>query len=277
MDLASLTSCRELTMEHADEAARSLEKLRALLVRITEIAEPEDGAPKVLMIFARLARGDIAWLEGDLTVEITGNEERTLIDVYRDEGWGIRERLATQARFKVPFDEFEGSVEISAKRFEPLKVNATGNKITLTTAAAAPKARAVPPVELGENSLGTAPPPSLGVPQEPEPFELPPASEPEPFEPSSPTPAVAVDVEPGFGVFLDEPGLDPGLAGAIVSPRKKADPVPFPDPLPAAADSPPPAKPPDPVHNRPTVRRMVAITAEALRTGRKDPRREEDD
>ena len=82
------------------------------------------------------------------------------------------------------------------------------------------------------------------------------------------------DDDRGFGSFVDTDELDdPGIAAAIVSPKKK---VPEPAPTKPAADS--PGKPKaDPVHSRPTVRRMVAIKPEALRTGRKDPRREEDD
>ena len=267
MDLAGLVSCRDLTAEHTEEAVRSLEKLRLLVARLTEIGEPEDGAPKVLMLFARLARGDVPWLEGDVTVEITGNDERTLVDVFKEEGWGIKERLVPQSRFRVPFDEFERSVEISAKRFAPLKATTSGNKIVLSTSTNAAKPAAPPPVALDEKSIGTAPPPALGIPQEPEPFDLPPAAEPEPFDALAET----AEVDAGFGAFIDTNEIDdPALAAAIVSPGK-----------PAKKDEPPPtprrAKPADPVHSRPTVRRMVAIKPEALRTGRKDPRRDDDE
>lgn len=278
MDLAGLTSCRELTSEHADEAARSLEALRVLVARLTEIAEPEDGAPKVLILFARIARGDVPWLEGDVTVEISGNDERSLVDVFKEEGWGIKERLVPQARFRVPYDEFERAVEISAKRFAPLTVTVTPNKIVLSTAANAATPAKPPAVE-----LGTAPPPALGVPQEPEPFALRPPSEPEPFGVLAADDAA--EPEGGFGAFIDTSEIDdPVLAAAVVSPKKK---VPEPPPTRPAAEpaSPKPgesepgvAKPKaDPVHSRPTVRRMVAIKPEALRTGRKDPRREDDE
>ena len=291
MDLAGLVSCRDLTAEHVDEAVRSLDALRLLVARLTEIGEPEDGAPKVLIVFARLARGDVPWLEGEVTVEITGNDQRTLVDVFQEEGWGIKERLVPQARFRAPFDEFERAVEISAKRFAPLKVTMTPGKILLSTTADAAKPVAPPVVALDEKSVGTARPPPMGMPQEPEPFDLPPPSEPEPFE------ATAGELEEvddgGFGAFIDPANIDdPGLAGAIVSPNKKVPaPVPTPRPTPVAtpkpsettpaapAAGPGPAKPKpaDPVHSRPTVRRMVAIKPEALRTGRKDPRREDDE
>lgn len=293
MDLAGLVSCRDLTAEHADEAVRSLDALRLLVARLTEIGDPEDGAPKVLIVFARLARGDVPWLEGDVTVEVSGNDQRTLVDVFKEEGWGIKERLVPQARFRVPFDEFERAVEISAKRFAPLKVTmttGTPGKIVLSTAAEAAKPAAPPAVALDEKSVGTAPPPPMGIPQEPEPFDLPPPSEPEPFAASS---GELEDVDGGFGAFIDTNEIDdPGLAAAIVSPKKKVpEPAPTPRPTPvatpkpgettpvapAAGRGPAKPKPADPVHNRPTVRRMVAIKPEALRTGRKDPRREDDE
>lgn len=282
MDLAGLVSCRDLTAEHADEAVRSLESLRLLVARLTEVGEPEDGAPKVLIVFARLARGDVAWLEGDVTVEITGNDTRTLIDVFKEEGWGIKERLVPQARFRAPFDEFERAVEISAKRFAPLKVTMQANKILLSSApdAGATTPAQPPNVEVDDKSIRTAPPPALGVPQEPEPFDLPPPSEPEPFAPSAEDSAPDA-TEGGFGAFIDTNELDdPAFAGAVVTPNKKAPEPPPTVPKPpetGPAPAAPKGKPADPVHSRPTVRRMVAIKPEALRTGRKDPRREEDD
>jgi hypothetical protein len=243
MDLAGLTSCRELTPEHSDEAVRSLEKLRSLVARVTEI----------------------------VTVEITGDDTRTLIDVFKEEGWGIKERLIPQARFRVPLDEFERAVEISAKRFAPLKVSMTPNKIVLSTAANATAQGKPPAVELDEKSVGASS--GLGMPKEPEPFELPAAAEPEPFDGSAATPE-----EGGFGAFVDTPEIDdPFLAAAVISPKKRE--VPEPPPTKKAVETAPEGEKPkgDPVHNRPTVRRMVAIKPEALRTGRKDPRREEDD
>lgn len=293
MDLAGLVSCRDLTAEHAEEAVRSLDALRLLVARLTEIGEPEEGSPKVLIVLARLARGDVPWLEGDVTVEIVGNEQRTLVDVFEEEGWGIKERLVPQARFRVPFDEFERAVEISAKRFAPLKVTMTPGKIVLSTAANAATPATPPVVALDEKSIGTAPPPALGVPQEPEPFHVAPPSDPEPFVETAAELEEVVDDDGGFGAFVDPSEIDaPGLAGAIVSPKKNAtEPVPTPRPTPlatpkagqttpaapAAGTGPTKPKPADPVHSRPTVRRMVAIKPEALRTGRKDPRRDDDD
>lgn len=63
MNVAALASCRELTTEHVEHAARSAEGLRSLLARVAEIAQPEDGGPKILFVLARLARGDVLWLE----------------------------------------------------------------------------------------------------------------------------------------------------------------------------------------------------------------------
>jgi len=304
MDLAGLTSCRDLGPEHAEEAVRSLDTLRLLVARLTEIADPEDGAPKVLILFARLARGDVPWLEGDVTVEITGNETRTLLDVFKEEGWGIKERLFAQARFRVPFDEFERAVEISAKRFAPLKVAMKPNKIILSSAPDPAASLKPPPVEVElADQTSEASAPVLGFPQEPEPFVLPPAAEPEPFDAftaggAATAPEPEPESERGFGAFIDTNEIDdPLFAAAIVSPQKAVPEPPPPRPVgPAAipmpepdltastvtpkapATAPGPAKPKaDPVHSRPTVRRMVAIKPEALRTGRKDPRREEDD
>lgn len=268
MNVAALASCRELTTEHVEHAARSAEGLRSLLARVAEIAQPEDGGPKILFVLARLARGDVLWLEGDLTVELAGDEQATTLDLFSEQGWGIKERLAPRAHFAVPLDEFTRAVEISAKRFEPLRTTVKPNKIVLSSAP--PAASAPPPaveVELADASVGAEPSAEL-VAIEPEPFSVRPAIEPDPFltplapdvapdvaEITSPLTSELDDPADSFGAFLDDPGVPP-------------------KPPPPTA---PPPKKHDSVHNRPTVRRMVAIKPEALRTGRKDPRREEDD
>ena len=173
MDLAGLASCRELTAEHAEAAGRSAELFRAVIARAAEISQPEDGAPMILF------------------------------DVLTDQGWGIRERIAPRARFAAPLDEFTRAVEISSKRFAPLRATITAEKVVLS----------------GAETSGASEVAAIPTPIEPEPFSV------------------------------------PG------TPRRAAP------PKPAA----------DPVHSRPTVRRMVAIKPEALRTGRKDPRREDDE
>jgi len=251
MDLAELTSCRELGPEHIEDGVSSASRLRALLGRAAEVAQPEDGAPKILFVFARLARGDVDWLEGELTIELAGDDSITTIDVYKEEGWGIRERLAPQTRFVVPFDEFSRAVEISAKRFLPLKVSLKSDKIVLSNAKATPPAAEMP-----------SPMPA----EEPEPFALPAAAEPEPFG--------GYPVDDEAAAFL--PVIDPKRPEP--APQKQA-PVPMPEPTPEPATPREGAPKPkaDPIHSRPTVRRMVAIKPEALRTGRKDPRREDDD
>lgn len=236
MDLAALASCRDLGAEHAEEAARSVDGLRRVLARAAEIAEAEDGGPKILLVLSRLARGDVGWLEGDVTIDVHGDDAATTLDVFAEQGWGIKERLAPQARFAVPFDEFQRAVAISSKRLAPLRATVKGDHIVLTNASST--SDAPPAVELDENSVATAPPPALV------------AREPEPFDAPAPSGAPADPFEDLLGHAVVP------VAGAEAASEKKK---------------------PDPVHSRPTVRRMVAIKPEALRTGRKDPRREDDD
>jgi hypothetical protein len=164
-------------------------------------------------------------------------------------------------------------------------------KVVLSTASPATADAKPPKVELDEKSIAKSTPPDALVAKEPEPFELPPPSEPEPFEQYAAGAGEATaepDGDRGFGSFIDTHDLDdPALAGAIVTPKKKVPEPPttkpaVPEPAPtkpASTEAAPGAAKPkaDPVHSRPTVRRMVAIKPEALRTGRKDPRREDDD
>jgi hypothetical protein len=55
MELAALQSCADLDAPIVDEAVRSVGNLRTLLAHVAEIARPEEGAPKVLMVLARLS------------------------------------------------------------------------------------------------------------------------------------------------------------------------------------------------------------------------------
>ena len=105
-DFATLQSCTELTSEHAKLAASSSVGIRNLLTRVAAIAKPGEGCPKVLMAIARLVGQE--WLEGELRVELSGDETSTTMIVMCDYGVGIRERLLPTIRFAVPIDEFGG-------------------------------------------------------------------------------------------------------------------------------------------------------------------------
>ncbi len=165
MDLDALTSCAELTAEHADEAASSPASLRALLAWASEIARPGEGAPKVLMAIARLVSAE--WFEGAPYVEIRGDDSTAALSVFADHGIGIRERVVPEARLRVPADEFVRAVRLAPQLVAPFLVREHEDVLVL----AAPDALLEPAetIVIDEQSLyeqarTTAPPPQDGRP-----------------------------------------------------------------------------------------------------------------
>jgi hypothetical protein len=165
MYLEGLASCAELTADHAEEAALSASSMRALLIWAARIARPGEGAPKVLMAIARLARAE--WVEGTPYVEISGDEDVTALSVYADHGMGIRERVVPLARLKVPVDEFARAVRLAPQLVAPFQAQQRGSLLLLSL----PEAALEEPLEaikiddssLHEQERKTAPPPPLGA------------------------------------------------------------------------------------------------------------------
>jgi hypothetical protein len=270
-DFATLKSCTELTAEHAKLAASSSVGIRNLLTRVAAIAKPGEGCPKVLMAIARLVGQE--WLDGELRVELSGDETATTMIVMCDYGVGIRERLLPNVRFAVPIDEFGRALELSPKLVLPLRVSEHEGLIILTplgkgeaqVSLPAPKL-VVDDLSLGTDDRATAPPPAdeLQVIDEATPGDLGMTAPPPPRTP------VAAVADAVMQPELDDPFADELLpgdlghdersdAGSVVAAKPTAD-----------------GRSPN-VHTRPTVRRMVAVDAAAIAAlKRRDPRREEE-
>lgn len=265
-DFATLRSCTELTTEHAKLAASSSVGIRNLLTRVAAIAKPGEGCPKVLMAVARLVGQD--WLDGELRVELSGDDTSTTMIVMCDYGVGIRERLLPTVRFAVPIDEFGRALELSPKLVMPLRISEHEGLIILTplgkgeaTPSLPVPALTVDDLSLGTDDRATAPPPpdELQVVDEATPSDLGVAT---PRAPAAPTDgAMLPELDDPFADELPGPGND-----AIHEGRMQSGPV-------VAAK---PNGSPN-VHTRPTVRRMVAVDAAAIAAlKRRDPRREEE-
>jgi len=161
MRLDSLASCAELTPEHAEEAARSSASLRVLLAWASKIARPGEGAPKVLMVLARLVSAE--WFEGSPFVEIRGDDATTTISIFADHGMGIRERVVPLTRLGVGFDEFARAVRLAPRMVAPFRATEKGEALLLCPPDAAPDEPAetivIDEQSLHENERTTAPPP----------------------------------------------------------------------------------------------------------------------
>lgn len=282
IDLATLQSCSELTSEHAKQAASSSSEIRVLLKRVSQIAKPGEGCPKVLMAIARLVGQE--WVEGDLRIELSGNEVSTTLTVMCDYGVGIRERLLPATRFEVPLDEFERALELAPKLVLPLRITDEDGKLVLTplltpetrTHSMAPPDVAVDSTSLGDGERTTAPPPAdeLQVVDEATPEELerlaqaastvPPHHPPESIAAEGAHEATTSPPPPIPDGYADS---DAEHAGRMES-----------GPVPSGPHEEPEAEARvGNIHTRPTVRRMVAIDAAAIAAvQRRDPRREEE-
>jgi hypothetical protein len=279
MDFETLESVGELTSEHAKAAASSSTDMRDFLKHAAAIAKPGEGCPKVMMAIARLVGQP--WVEGDLRVELTGDDTSTTMNVMCDYGVGIRERLLPLTRFGVPLDEFERALELAPKLVLPLRISDDNGKLILTplstpearVKSVAPAKLSVDDESLGDGERKTAPPPpdELQVVDEAMPDELAAVAQLEPVA------ELEVVDDDGWGAEQDpnDPqrisGEMPAEATTAHSDRSKSGPVPTAANEEAAADRRPN------VHTRPTVRRMVAIDAAAIAAlKRRDPRREEE-
>jgi hypothetical protein len=259
LDLSTLASCTELTVEHAKQAASSSTEIRMLLKRVAEIARPGEGCPKILMAIARLVGQD--WVEGELRVELSGDDESTCLMILCEYGVGIRERMFPMVRFRVPLDEFERALELAPQLVLPLKITDETGKLVLTPLltpeerihAEAPPEFEVDQASLGEEERTTAPPP---------PDEL-----------------QVVDEAVPEGQSVHEVKTEPPARGASASGEhnlgRHLDSGRWPsEKNPASRDD---GDRTSNIHTRPTVRRMVAVDAAAIAAvKRRDPRREED-
>jgi hypothetical protein len=198
-----ITRCLELTDADMDAALGSSGETRDLIKHLVSIARPNDGAPKILLLFARMAAGSCDWLDGGLRVEVSGDERASVIDVMTELGAGMRERLLPTFTLKVPVSEFARSLERFPHMVQPLAVHVEGaGRLVLTTLLEAP-----PPSVRGDAPASTRP-------------TLPPTFDLGEFARSrtGPAPKVAetptmrpptLDPRTGMGVYQAQPGLLP--------------------------------------------------------------------
>src|SRR6185295_18733054 len=111
--------------------------------------------PKILMAIARLVGQD--WVEGELRIELSGDETSTTLMMLCEYGVGIRERMFPAMRFQVPLDEFERALELAPQLVLPLKITDEAGKLILTpllTAEERIHSIAPPEFEVEHASLG---------------------------------------------------------------------------------------------------------------------------
>ena len=169
-DLATISTSIELTPDLMRQAASSSQELKRLVLRVAEIAQPEQGWTKLFKVMAHVAQAE--WMEGDLQVDFNGDDKGTTLAFYAVLGAGIRERLFAPQYVAVPIDEFQRAVVLNPAVVAPLRAHQGLNRMTLA-AGARVRNNEVADFELEEKALGdgeriTAPPPPDLVVDEPE-------------------------------------------------------------------------------------------------------------
>lgn len=122
----SFTTCLEVNEALVEEAlapAADLltptprKRVLGLLQRMFQVAEPGQGAPRILLVLSRLAR--CPWLEGALVVRLRADAEGTRIELLEDDGIAP-ERLCPVTVIKAPLREFERAVQLRPDLLKPL-------------------------------------------------------------------------------------------------------------------------------------------------------------
>lgn len=143
-DFATLERCAEITDDVVAEAIASRSAMRALLARAAEIARPMEGAARVLVAFARMATTACDWLDGDLVVEIVGDDEVCVVEVMSELGGGFRERVFPSFTLHVSLDEFVRAVRLVPRMVLPLRMKQREGRL-IFSATEAVRASTRPP------------------------------------------------------------------------------------------------------------------------------------
>lgn len=114
----SFESNSEITPAVVAAAVESRNAFRAFLERAAAVSAPLDGGPKILMACAALST--CAWVDGELHVELEGDESETRLALLLD--IGFREHLFPVTHLRVPFDEFVRALRLAPQLLTPLSV-----------------------------------------------------------------------------------------------------------------------------------------------------------
>lgn len=158
----TLDRCIHLTKEEIVRASASSANCKALLDRFAQIAKPHDGAPLLLLVFARLATIACDWLDGDLFIEMVARRGRTRVTVATELGAGMREKVFPSVELGVPLDEFTGAIERIPRMIHPLVADVGADHLLLHASARVRNSSIPDEIEinsalLGSRTRGTAP------------------------------------------------------------------------------------------------------------------------
>jgi hypothetical protein len=166
--LAHIKRCLDITEKDIAHAVETRAACKALLDHIAEVAAPNQGAPKLLLLLARMATTACEWVDGDLRIEMVGDGEVTVVETMSELGGGMKERVLPPFTMSVPLNEFVRAVERVPHMITPLITKTVSPRRVVFSASEEVRKTTVPPphVEIGESSLyGPRPPRPPRVPR----------------------------------------------------------------------------------------------------------------
>lgn len=154
-EFAHLVRCLDVREKDVADAVLSREKTRALVLHLAGCSAPNTGVAKVLLVFARMATTACDWIDGDLLVELVGDDEVTVVEVLTELGGGLRERLFAPTAFRAPLAEFTRAIERVPHLVAPLASrSASVRRISLSASANVRRTSIPPPpIEIAAESL----------------------------------------------------------------------------------------------------------------------------
>ena len=155
---AHIKRCLELSDRDIASAVGDRRLAKALLDQLAKVSRPGDGAPKLLLVFARLASSSVDWIDGGLRVEMVGDADVTVVEVLSELGLGMHERVFPSFKMSVPLEEFARAVERVPHMIEPLTIGTKSARRLVLTAIAdgeedEEEDRRRPSVSIGDDSL----------------------------------------------------------------------------------------------------------------------------
>lgn len=151
MGRPTLKTLGDLDDEYAEEAVESSTALRGFLAHAAAIARPDDNGPNLLKVLGKLTGA--FWIEGDVRVEISGDELSSTISIYADHGGGFRERVIPAVRLGIPYDEFVTALMLKPRLAAPLRAKDENGTIVLSLADGLVEAVDFEPIAIAESSL----------------------------------------------------------------------------------------------------------------------------
>jgi hypothetical protein len=155
---AHIKRCLELSDRDIASAIVDRRLTKALLDHLAKVSQPADGAPKLLIVFAKMAAQEVEWVDGALRVEMVGDGSVTVVELLCELGLGMHERVVPAFKMNVPLEEFARAVERVPRMIEPLVLaSSSARRLVLTAASDAEEEQPIgqprPSVSIGDDSL----------------------------------------------------------------------------------------------------------------------------